>query len=671
MFKLEDLGAVQIPVQLCAYGSDVEYVLKRTDAKTRKVYTNLWRVSALGGPAVALTRGDHKDHSPIGDPAGAFFVFVSDRSGSPQLWRMDRDSGEPRRLTSFPDGSLGRPAIAADGCTLAVLFTPTPDPHGEPPLAADLAAGIDPDVGPELCLGAQAPPAAHPKVEPRARVFVRVHNRTDGKGWETWAREQVWRVDPGTGDAHRLAAGPWAWGSPQFAADGSVLTTRTAVPEGDADQSRNELVRLELSGTANVIPRPEGLAWPATESPNGRFLAYVHFWPDDHWGTRNAVPTVIPASTGIAKHLGIQLDLPAGDMTLDDVAGGAFVEASPVWTSDDTFVIPFTEQGAVRLWQQIVGGRGRWLTEPAQCATAPVRVGGQLVCIATDTASYPEVARVDDGGLLTRITRHNAALQEQTEPRAPRVVWIQVGEHTVHGWFLAPRQVEAPVPAILYIHGGPHANYGDRMFFEMQWLADQGFAVLWTNPRGSTSYGEHHCGANDGRWGQEDREDLLAAATWLAHRPEVDAQRIGVAGGSYGGYMSLELAGTSDLFAAAVAQRGLFDWSADYGESDFGFCVSDLFGGKAPWQDPEAYRAQSPVRHLDNVTIPFLLLCQEGDMRVEEAQSLTVFNALRARGVPTGIVILPEENHGMMRSGRIDRRQEAMRQIAGWFARYL
>lgn len=134
--------------------------------------------------------------------------------------------------------------------------------------------------------------------------------------------------------------------------------------------------------------------------------------------------------------------------------------------------------------------------------------------------------------------------------------------------------------------------------------------------------------------------------------------------------MSLQLAGSTTRFKAAVAQRGLYDWSADYGEGDFGFCLEQMFGGR-PWQVPEVYRDQSPIRLVENVTIPFLVMAQEADMRCEEGQSFAVFNALRVRKVPTALVLFPEEGHGMMRSGRVDRRVEAMKQIDAWFGRFL
>lgn len=668
-FTLDDVARLRAPSAPTAWGDRVVYVLPEIHPTTFEKSTHLWAVGLAGGPPVQLTRGAHHDGAPVGDPAGRFLIFVSDRGGTTQLWRLERDGGEPRPLTALPDGAIDSPTLSADGRRTVLIYTPRPDPRGPAPLAADLAQGVDPDVGPAEVAGAggAAPPEAWPKGAPRVRVYQRVRNRLDGKGWETWARDQLWEVDVTTGAAHRVAGGPWSWAAPCFDATGEILTTRTAVPEGDADLSRNQLVRVRRDGSVQVLARTEGLAGPPTASPDGAWIAYVHGWADDVWGGRNPTLAVLPAQGGETRFLGRGLDRPAMDLTLDDVGGTAFTERPPIWDGE-RILCAYTDRGAVRVRAHTLDDGGAWCTPERACAGWPVVVAGQLVVLHAEAGRFIEVGRVE-GERVVRLTDHHGPLVSLAAPRTPEVVEIPVGDHAVAGWYLRPRGTDRGA-AILYVHGGPHANYGDRPFLEMAWLADQGWHVLWTNPRGSTSYGEAFCAEIDGRWGEADVVDLLAAADWLGARPGVDPARLGLAGGSYGGWMALQLAGSTPRFRAAVAQRGLFDWAADYGEGDFGFDLVHNFGGR-PWQVPEVYRAMSPIRLVEQVAIPFLLVCQEADMRCEEGQSIAVFNALRARGVPTGLVVFPEEGHGMMRGGRVDRRQEAMRQIDAWFARYL
>ncbi len=668
-FTLDDVARLRAPTTPTAWGDRIVYVLPEVDPTTFKKFAHLWTVPVRGGTPLQLTRGEHRDTAPVGDRTGRFLVFASDRGGVSQLWRMEREGGEPRPLTAFPPGRLGAPVLSDDGRRILVIFTPTPDPKGLAPLAADLSQGVDPDVGPAELPGAGAGPApkAWPAGEPRVRVYVRVRNRLDGKGWETWARPQLWEVDVTAGSARRVAAGPWDWGAPAFDGDRGVLATRTAVPDGDHDLTRNELVRVRPDGSVHVLARTEGVAGPPAVSPDGNWIAFVHGWEDDHWGGRNIALGVIPVAGGATRFLATELDRPAWDLTLDDGGGTAFSERPPVWQGD-RLLVTYTDRGAVRVWEQPLDGAGRWRTPERASAGWHLLVDQQLVFLHGETARFIEVARMDDDKVV-RLTDHHAALVGMAQPQTPQVVEIPVGDHTVMGWYLRPRGTDKGA-AILYVHGGPHGNYGDRFFLEMHWLADQGWHVLWTNPRGSTSYGEAFCTVIDGKWGEADVEDLLAAADWLGARPGVDPQRVGIAGGSYGGWMALQLAGCSKRFAAAVAQRGLFDWSADYGEGDFGYATEQMFGGR-PWQVPEVYRDQSPIRLVENVTIPFLVIAQEADMRCEEGQSFAVFNALRARKVPTAFVLFPEEGHGMMRSGRVDRRVEAMKQIDAWFGRFL
>ncbi|MBA2319593.1 MAG: prolyl oligopeptidase family serine peptidase, partial [Deltaproteobacteria bacterium] len=172
-------------------------------------------------------------------------------------------------------------------------------------------------------------------------------------------------------------------------------------------------------------------------------------------------------------------------------------------------------------------------------------------------------------------------------------------------------------------------------------------------------------------WGTVDAEDLLAFADLLAARPEVDPARLCVAGGSYGGYMSLHLAATTERFAVAVMERGLYDWTSCVGSSDFGHAQHRLFAGQWPWEAPEAYLAQSPIRLVRGVTCPTLVVHSEGDLRVGPEQAHRLFAALLQQGVPTALVLFPEESHGLTRTGRLDRRLERLRQIGAWLDRWI
>jgi dipeptidyl aminopeptidase/acylaminoacyl peptidase len=205
----------------------------------------------------------------------------------------------------------------------------------------------------------------------------------------------------------------------------------------------------------------------------------------------------------------------------------------------------------------------------------------------------------------------------------------------------------------------------------MQWLADEGFAVLWTNPRGSHTFGEQYARCIDPHWGTPDGRDQLAFADWLAARTEVDGARLGVTGGSYGGFMTCFLAATSDRFRAAAADRGLYDWALDAAAGDFGHAIPETFGFDLPWRDHEPWQPYSLLRIAHQIRCPFLVLHGEGDLRCDKSQALALYEVLLRAGTPTALLLYPEEDHGMTRGGRLDRRADRLRQLSAWFKRFL
>jgi dipeptidyl aminopeptidase/acylaminoacyl peptidase len=226
-------------------------------------------------------------------------------------------------------------------------------------------------------------------------------------------------------------------------------------------------------------------------------------------------------------------------------------------------------------------------------------------------------------------------------------------------------------PLILEIHGGPHALYGNAFFHEFQTLAAQGYHVLYTNPRGSRGYGEQFCSEIAGGWGNLDYQDLMAAVDLIVQRPDVDAERLGVAGGSYGGYMTNWIVGHTNRFKAAITMRCLSNFLSFYGTSDIGpwFGERELAG--SPRDQLARYWELSPLAHVEKVQTPILILHGEQDLRCPLEQAEQWFVSLRRLGKTAEFVRFPEESHDLSRSGRPDRRLLRMERIVEWFGRYL
>ncbi len=672
-FEASDLARVLIPSAPCRWGDRVVYVVKRVGADGKRYRTALY-ASALDGTApVRLTQGENADRTPIAEPGGRYVLFVSDRERGGQLWRLDAEGGDARRVTNLGHGTLGMGALSPDGRTFVVGFTPSAGPDQPMVLAAERwgqPAGND---GPEAFPGASAgePEWKAAPTIPVARVYARPHTRVDGGGWEGGFLPHLWLVDIETGAARRLTCGPYAYGAPSWTPDGqAVVATRAELPRGDREFTRNELVRVNVSdGSATRLSAVDGLLDNASVSPDGRFVAWSWQAPDDLWGWRNTRVGVTELATGEGRLLGPTLDRPVMDLGLDDLAGCALVPWRPLWVGG-AVVCSVQDRDATRLVRFGLDGSTEYLTPEFESFCCPVIVAGGLAGLHGTTGAFVEVAHILHGRVANRTT-HNDALAADVALRAPERLECVVDGVTTQAWYLSPRGASVPAPGILYIHGGPWAAYGARVFFEMQRLADEGFAVTWGNPRGSHGFGEAHASAISPHWGPVETRDFLAFVEAMAARPEVDAQRIGVTGGSYGGFMTLYLAEHTTRFKAAVADRGLYDWALAATDGDYSYILPETFGFGLPWLDPAPWRDFSLLKDAERVTIPFLVMHAESDLRCSASQAYALYETLLRKGVPTALVLYPEESHSLSRVGRIDRRIERMRQVAGWFARWL
>ncbi len=653
-----------MPSNPAAWGSRVVYVLRRTDAEGKRYKSSLWAVPVAGGEAVRLTAGEWADRQPM--PHGESLYFVSDRERGEQVWRLRASGGEAERVSSFGHGGLGAGAVSPDGKTLAIVFSAG---SAEPVLAVDRVARPAGDDGPGAFAGATEgePEWKALDAAPVVRVYARAHTRTDGAGWESGFLPHLWLLDLATGAARRITSGSFAYGAPAWYPDGQALVaTRVPLPDGDREPTRNQLVRVALDGGVEVLPKVEGVAEAPSVSEAGR-VAYIHGHDGDMWGARNPLVGIVEPD-GSARLLGAALDRPVGDWALDDLSGAAFSPWAPLWDGDGVIVVA-TDRACTRLLRLGLDGSHRWLTPHGPCVSSPVRVGEAMVGLQGFHDRFLEVARVD--GDATVMSRHNDALAADLAPRVPESVEVVVDGVTVQGWYLAARGRTTPGPAVLYVHGGPHTAYGTRLFFEMQWLADEGFAVTWTNPRGSHSFGEAYAACIDPHWGDPDARDQLAFVEHMAARPEVDAARVGITGGSYGGFMTIYMTAHHQRFSAAVADRGLYDWALDAAGGDFGHALPETFGVDLPWRDPAPLMKYSLLRVAHQVRCPTLIVHGDLDLRCDRTQATALYETLLRAGVTTALCLYPEENHGLSRGGRLDRRKERMRQSAAWFRRFL
>jgi len=253
-------------------------------------------------------------------------------------------------------------------------------------------------------------------------------------------------------------------------------------------------------------------------------------------------------------------------------------------------------------------------------------------------------------------------------------VWFKgADDNDLQGWILKPPgfNPDHKYPSILEIHGGPLVQYGKFFMHEFYYLAASGYVVYFCNPRGGRGYGEAHAGAIHGCWGTHDYADLMAWSDYMENQPYIDVARMGVTGGSYGGYMTVWIIGHTQRYKAAVTQRCVSNFISMWGSSDFNWAFQEQLNNKAPFEDLQAYWDRSPIKYIANAKTPTLVTHNEMDLRCPIEQGEQVFVALKRLGVPTAFVRFPDEFHGLSRTGRTDRRIARLNHIRGWFDRYL
>jgi len=648
--------------QLAPDGGHVVYVSQRTDLEKNQYFSNLWLVDCDGGRDRPFTSGDHRDGSPRWSPDGSCMAFVSNRNETSQLWLIPANGGEAAVQTRLDEGAIGEVQWSPAGDHIAFTYRAKP--------LADRKTAREER---EKCH--RSPPP---------QVIRALHYREEGAGYVGDEHWQVYVLQVETGEVRQLTHGIADSGHLSWAPDGFRLAYLTnSCPDPDLTPQFAEIRVLSLhSGEAVPVEAPAGpkhqLAW----SPNGEQLAYYgHTDVEDVWSAADPHLWVVPTAGGQAQNLSAGLDRPVGDHTLSDLRSFGGGWTGPVWARDSRSIFFLvSDRGAVHVWQAFPGGSRPVNLTPGhlgEIASLSLDAAGQrLAVVAGDPATPGDVQLLrleSTPAELRALTRANAALLAELELAAPEEVTAASGDGEVHGWLLRPTQSSAgeSVPLLLYIHGGPHTQYGWAMMHEFQLLAARGYAILYANPRGSRGYGGAHVTAIRGDWGGPDYRDLMALVDHAITLPGIDPERLGVTGGSYGGYMTNWIVGHTDRFRCGITQRSVVNLHSMGGTCDFNFSDSRYFGGNT-WDAPERFLAQSPLTYANNVRTPLLILHSEGDLRCPIEQAEQLFAALKRQRCEVELVRYPREaNHGLSRSGPPDLRRDRLERILGWLDRWL
>ncbi len=481
-------------------------------------------------------------------------------------------------------------------------------------------------------------------------------------------KSQLFVVPAAGGEPRQLTSLPFDVGGVVWSRDGRTLYF-TGNPEQDNEYNEENTQQVYAVAVAGGEPRaltrnPGSETAPAV-SPDGKMLAYVAT------AERGSQPEIMVVALGAdGGFAGEPMNL-TGDWDL--------IPESPSWTADSRALH----------WEAGIGGNAQVFEVAAtggavrQITTGDRQLnavswsgdGRVMAYTATDAVTPAEVfVALGDGRGETRATSFNGAwLAETVRMPAERLTWRVADGTEIEGWVVKPVgfQPGRKYPMVLKIHGGPYGAYGNTYFDTFHILSGAGMFVLYTNPRGSTGYGHKYQWATRGAWGEVDSEDYLKGVdAALAKYPEIDPKRLGVSGGSYGGYMTNWLTATTNRFAAAVTSRSIANWESWYGASDAQGLTDYAFFG-SPWAERERYRRLSPISYVEHVTAPTLIIEGENDYRTPMAEGEQWFMALKKRQVPVELVRYPRSSHGLSRTGEPWLLVDRLERIRSWLVHWL
>ncbi|HXF58619.1 MAG TPA: S9 family peptidase [Candidatus Saccharimonadales bacterium] len=669
----EDL--FQIPfldaIALSPDGSRVAYQVRTIDSGKDTYESHLWLVSMKGGEPRRLTYGEHKNGGVAWHPDGQSIAFVSDRRDKkPQIFRLSLEGGEAERLTDL-DGRISNVAWSSDGSRLSFSYRPNDPPE----------TGHLPGSAAEKC-AIEAKAEKKDRKPPTFMHLTRLHYKEDGQGFLPKSRFHVQILDVATGEVRALTSGEWDHGAAVWSPDGKWLVVpANRLPDADYHAAVCDLWLLPSDGSGeprNLTPQP-GIAISPSWSPDGSQIAFLGNDDEgDAWGAKNVHVWTVPSQGGPSRNLTSDVDRTALDLMATDLRD--FHDSpAPVWSPDGaTIYYLVSDEGSTHLWSIAAkGGKPLPVTTGALALLGldGSKKGKDLAVIRADHKDAGTVARLDPAtGTITPLASPSAKVLQSMAVQEPQEYWVEMPEgHRVQCWMLKPPNADPSRkhPMVLEIHGGPRVQYGTCFFHEFQMLASAGFYVLFSNPRGAQGYGEAFTRAIVIDWGGPDYDDLMRVVDDALKRfPEIDAGRLGVTGGSYGGYMTNWMVGHTDRFRAAATQRSVVDLKTLLLAGDFSDDAVPEFGDQ-PWRDSPDYLRMSPLTYVENIRTPLLILHSLEDHRcpVEEAEQL--YTALKLLRREVEMVLFPGESHGLSRGGTPSRRLARLHFIREWFVRYL
>ncbi len=636
-------------VRLSRDGERVAYQVGWADAASRQNRSRIVVRRLLDPEPVEPTASARRDHSPEWSPDGRRLAFISRVGPADQLFVTELATGQTTQVSAVLEG-VSSPAWSPDGSRIAFVGMVRSDP-------GSVVDDPRPPEGPDQI-----------RRTPVARVIRRLDYKHDGQGFVDGRYHHLFVVSPEGGDVIKLTSGAWDVSGFDWAPDSTRLVVAgNAEPGADLQRELN-LYLVDLGANRQRLGGGFQLSSPIW-SPKGDQIAFIA--PNGLDAGLLERLWVVPLSGGGPRCLTAGFDRGVNDSVITDMRAGHGTRVC--WSAEgDRIYFPASGPGVTAVHSVDLDGNVREEAAGHRRVYDFDVAAGVLAFCASDVDQPGELYMLTQGA-EARLTDLNPWLRDRYIAQPEHHQFTAPDGWQLEGWILKPERLDPNrlYPMVMEIHGGPHGQYGWSFFHELQVLAGMGYVVFYLNPRGSDGYGERFRREVVRDWGGKDYTDLMSSLDQVVERTGyIDTNRMGVGGGSYGGYMTNWILGQTNRFSAAVSMRSISNLVSEYSQHDI-VLWGALELGPPPWPDLDELWRRSPIRYVQNFRTPLLLTCGEMDLRCAISQSEELFGAMRLLGKTVELVRFPDESHDLSRNGRPDRRVERLRRITGWFERFL